>query len=112
MKQPINNFITQNKESCNDAQILWETDKCFMMGMCIDFSSKLHSEHNKQFNEIERKTKRIQQDQLANPWVANAQLLTTLKGEYRTLSLSKVELIYNIEQSKDTTMMVTAQVVY
>uniref|UniRef100_A0A3B3QJJ3 exodeoxyribonuclease III n=1 Tax=Paramormyrops kingsleyae TaxID=1676925 RepID=A0A3B3QJJ3_9TELE len=93
MNQHNNNFITHNKGSCNDAQILWETDKCFMMGVCIGFSSRQHSERNKRLNEIERETKRTEEEQLANPSVANAQLLTKLKGGYHTLSLAKAEFI-------------------
>uniref|UniRef100_A0A3B3SCE4 exodeoxyribonuclease III n=1 Tax=Paramormyrops kingsleyae TaxID=1676925 RepID=A0A3B3SCE4_9TELE len=89
MKQHINDFITFNKESCNNAQTLWETAKCFMRGVCIGYSSRLHSECDKRLNEIEKETKKIEQEQLINPSVANAQLLTTLKGEYRTLSLAK-----------------------
>lgn len=91
MKQQLSDFINHNKESCSNAQILWETTKCFIRGVCIGFSSKSHSGRNKHLNEIERETERIERKQLVTPSVTN--LLTALRGEYHSLSLAKAEFI-------------------
>lgn len=101
VKQQLSDFISHNRDSCSNAQTLWEATKCFIRGVCIGFSSKLHSEHNKRMNEIERETERYEREQLATPSATNTKL-TALRGEYHSLSLAKAEFNYT-EQSKVTT---------
>lgn len=90
MKQQLSDLIGHNRDSCSNAQTLWETTKCFIRGVCIGFSSKLHSGRNKCMNEIERETERLG---LVTPSVTNTKLLTALRGELHSLSLEKAEFI-------------------
>lgn len=100
MTEQLEEFIIHNKESSTNAQIMWESAKCFIRGVCIGFSSKLQKERNKQLNEIEKRIEQIEKDQTTTSLVTNTSLLTALRGEYKNLSIEKAEFLIHRTQQK------------
>ncbi len=83
-----------------DPQIMWETTKCAIQGICISFSSILAKAKTHQFTQLENKIQSLQNLQKQRFTEQQAAQLSSLKEEYDLLSHSKAEFILHRTRQK------------
>lgn len=93
-------FIEINKQGCPNAQILWETVKCFIRGFCISFSSSRNKARKRRLEELESNIKALELELQQNSASTTAGRLKALCSEYKQLNLVKAEFILQRTRQK------------
>lgn len=100
LQTQLQEFVSINQTECCNAQVLWETTKCFLRGFCIAYSSRLKSQNAERMSQLESEIKTLEKQQ-SESFSENVDIsLSALRGEYNRHSSSKASFIVHRTRQK------------